>query len=100
MTTRRERLERKLELREEWAEKRDAKREATRGARPDTHQFLGGRTTPSQAMIASETKARAEWALGELSEDYARILHLIQVQDLMSLSVKWHQPRPTQTLHM
>jgi len=64
------------------AAKRDAHQEVTRGARPDTAQFRGRRTTPSQVLMAGELEARARDAMGRLPDDYRRILALVQSQDM------------------
>jgi RNA polymerase sigma-70 factor (ECF subfamily) len=64
------------------ASKRDAHREITRGARPDTHHFRGKQPTPSQMAIGAELAERAREALTRLREDDRRVLDLVQAQGL------------------
>jgi RNA polymerase sigma-70 factor (ECF subfamily) len=62
------------------AGKRDAHREVTRGARPDTCNFAGRKTTPSQVFMAGELQARADEALARLPEDSRHVVDLVQRQ--------------------
>jgi len=56
--------------------KRAAQREVTRGRRPDTAQFAGDDTTPSQAAIAAELTEHVLQAMESLPEDYREVLRL------------------------
>ena len=62
--------------------KRDPRREVSRDARPDTCQFVGRVTSPSEAAMAGELRKAAARALRELPEGYREVLRLLQEQDL------------------
>lgn len=60
------------------AEKRDVRREASRGARPETRMFLGSGPTPSQAAVGQEREAAVLRAMDGLPDDYRQVLHLVR----------------------
>ena len=62
--------------------KRDAGREATHDARPNTDQLVGHEPSPSQAAIAVELTDAVRRALDRLPDDYREVLHLIAVKGL------------------
>ena len=62
--------------------KRDARKEKSRGARPDTHKVLGRGATPSQEAMAGELEARMARILAELPADYRQVLQLVQADGL------------------
>jgi len=64
------------------ADKRDVRREVTRGARPDTAYLEGRAPSPSQAAIAAETAARVREAFARLPEHYQQVLRLVREERL------------------
>jgi len=62
--------------------KRAAGREISRGKRPDTGQFVGDATTPSQAAIGAEAAEQVRQALETLPEDYREVLRLTREECL------------------
>jgi RNA polymerase sigma-70 factor (ECF subfamily) len=64
------------------AAKRAAHVEVTRGQRPDTHNVRGSGGTPSQAVIAAESRRLLRETLALLPDDYRTILRLVFVEQL------------------
>ena len=62
--------------------KRRGAKEISRGARPDTAQFLGRGPSPSDVASAREQKARVSRALAGLRPDYRTVLTLVQFEQL------------------
>lgn len=64
------------------ADKRDVRREITRGARPDTAYLEARAPTPSEVAIAAETAARVRDAFDRLPEHYQKVLRLVREERL------------------
>ena len=64
------------------AQKRDVRREVTRGQRPTTAHVVGAQTSPSEAAIGAELRAFVQDVLDDLPEDYRQILHLVRERHL------------------
>lgn len=66
--------------RQDGAARRSARREVTRGGRPDTAAFEGRGPSPSEAAEAEELRAGVQAALEALPEDYATVLRLVRLE--------------------
>ena len=64
------------QVRHEGAARRDAARDVTRGARPDTGYLIGDGPSPSQVAIASELAGVAREAMEELPPHYREVLRM------------------------
>ena len=63
-------------------QRRDAGREVTRGARPDTAQVRGDDPSPSQVAILHEEEQAVREALQRLSDDHRTVLELVRFDNL------------------
>ena len=63
-------------------EKRDVRRELSRGARLDTGRFPGRGPTPSEVAVGKERGEAIHQAVADLPDDYRTILFLVRVEGM------------------
>lgn len=63
-------------------DKRGARDEVSRNARPSTAAIAGHEPTPSAAAMAAEMQERVREALEKLPPDYRQVIHLVQQDGL------------------
>lgn len=63
-------------------DKRDVKLEVTRGRRVETERVPGRDPSPSKHAAADERQDQISAAMNELPDDYARVLRLVQIEQV------------------
>lgn len=78
--------------------KRDAGREVSQGARPDTDQMLGKGPSPSEAAIASELQEAVLRAMARLPDDHRAVLNLVGLKRLTFGEAAQHMDRSAEAI--